>query len=124
MSTSSRAKLPRSGCPIATSLDQIGDRWSLVVIRDLVNGKSRFNEFLESPERITTSVLADRLEALEQHGLVQRAQYKERPARYEYKLTPKGLGLLAVLQEFCRWANRYMPDTWRPPAAFMQRRVP
>ncbi len=52
---------PRSGCPIATTLDMIGDRWTLVILRDMINGKSRFSEFLDSPERITTSVLAARL---------------------------------------------------------------
>lgn len=111
----------RSGCPIATTLDIIGDRWSLVVLRDLVNGKARFNEFLDSPERITTSVLADRLATLEAAGIVHRAAYQERPKRYAYKLTDKGRGLHPVLQEICRWANEHYPDTWTPPTQFMKR---
>lgn len=114
---------PRSGCPIATSLDQVGDRWTLVILRDLVNGKRRFAEFLASPERITTSVLTDRLAALEANGLVERRPYQDRPPRHEYVLTEKGLALLPVLQDLCRWANRFMPETWTPPAAFMDRRV-
>jgi DNA-binding HxlR family transcriptional regulator len=115
---------PRSGCPIATSLDQIGDRWSLVVIRDLLTGKRRFGEFLASPERITTNILTARLGALERLGLVTRSAYQDRPMRFEYRLTGKGEGLLPALQELCRWANRHMPETWTPPASFMQRRRP
>lgn len=111
----------RSGCPIATTLDIVGDRWSLVVLRDLVNGKARFSEFLESPERITTSVLADRLATLEAAGIIRRDAYQERPTRYAYKLTDKGRGLHPVLQEICRWANEHYPGTWAPPAKFMNR---
>jgi DNA-binding HxlR family transcriptional regulator len=115
--------LPRSRCPIATSLEQIGDRWTLVILRDLVNGKRRFGEFLTSPERITTNVLTDRLAALERNGLVEKRRYQDRPPRHEYALTEKGLALLPVLQDLCRWANRFMPETWRPPDAFMEMRV-
>jgi len=111
--------VPRSGCPIATALDQIGDRWTLVVVRDLINGKARFAEFLASPERITTNVLTDRLATLERDGLVARRRYQDRPPRYEYLLTEKGAALLPVLQDLCRWANRFMPETWRPPESFM-----
>lgn len=116
-------RAPRSGCPIASSLDQIGDRWSLVIIRDLLTGKKRFSEFLASPERIATNILSERLGALERQGLVKRRRYEKRPQRFEYLLTPKGLGLLPVLQELCRWGNRHMPETWRPPKSFMERRV-
>ena len=113
---------PRSGCPIATTLDFVGDRWTLVILRDMVIGKKRFSEFLSSPERITTNVLADRLALLERTGLVTRAPYRLRPKRFEYVLTEKGLGLLPVLQEMCRWANRFIPETWTPPASFMDRK--
>lgn len=113
----------RSPCPIATTLDIVGDRWTLVVLRDMLTGKKRFSEFLDSPERITTSVLTDRLAAMEAAGLVDRAPYRQRPARYEYALTPMGRDLLPVLQEMCRWANRHVPGTWIPPAAFMERRA-
>lgn len=114
---------PRSGCPIATTLDMVGDRWTLVIMRDLVCGKKRFSEFLASPERITTNVLADRLAAMEADGLVVRRSYQERPKRYEYVLTEKGEALLPVLQDICRWANRYVPDTWTPPDHFMRKRA-
>ncbi|MDH3742137.1 MAG: helix-turn-helix transcriptional regulator [Hyphomicrobiales bacterium] len=115
-----RADRPaRSGCPIAATLDVVGDRWSLVIIRDMINGKARFGEFLESPERITTNVLTDRLAQMEQAGLVDRIAYQQRPPRFEYRLTGKGHALLPVVQEMCRWANRFVPDTWVPPESFM-----
>ena len=63
----------RSGCPVATTLDIVGDRWTLVILRDMLNGKRRFSQFLDSPERITTNVLTDRLSLMERAGLVQKA---------------------------------------------------
>jgi DNA-binding HxlR family transcriptional regulator len=109
----------RSGCPIASTLDLVGDRWSLVIVRDLINGKRRFSEFLASPERITTNVLTDRLAAMEQSGLVQRVAYQSRPPRHDYLLTDKGRALHKILQDMCRWANRHLPGTWVPPDQFM-----
>ena len=114
---------PRSGCPIATALDSLGDRWTLLILRDMLNGKGRFSEFLESPEKITTSVLTDRLGKMEEAGLVTRTPYQLRPKRFHYALTEKGTALLPVLQEICRWANRFMPETWVPPKSFMRRSV-
>lgn len=110
----------RSGCPIATALDIVGDRWTLVVLRDLLTGKSRYSEFLESPEKITTNILADRLEKMEAAGLITKSPYQERPVRYAYALTKKGRDLHPMLREMCRWANRYIPDTWTPPEWFMK----
>ncbi|UUX51101.1 helix-turn-helix transcriptional regulator [Nisaea acidiphila] len=111
---------PRSGCPIATTLDIVGDRWTLVILRDMLTGKSRYSEFMASPEGITTNILADRLNRMEASGLVERSLYQERPKRYAYNLTEKGRGLHRVLQEMCRWGNRFMPETWVPPESFMQ----
>ena len=116
-------RFPRSGCPIATTLDLVGDRWTLVIARDMLTGKKRFAQFLTSPERITTNVLTERLSAMQEAGLVEKLAYQQRPIRFEYQLTKKGLGLAPVLQEICRWANRYMPDTWTPPPSFMELRV-
>ena len=113
----------RSGCPIASSLDLVGDRWSLVILRDLLNGKSRYAEFLASPEGISTNILADRLAGMESAGLVTRRPYQTRPTRFEYKLTPRGAGFLPVLQALCVWGNTHLPGTWTPPAAFMARTV-
>lgn len=112
---------PRSGCPIATTLDIVGDRWTLVILRDMINGKSKYSEFLASPEGITTNILADRLSTMEANGLVRKRLYHQRPKRYAYELTEKGRALLPLAQEMCRWANTYMPETWTPPESFMHK---
>jgi DNA-binding HxlR family transcriptional regulator len=114
---------PRSGCPIATTLDIVGDRWTLVILRDLLTGKSRFSHFLASPEKITTNILTDRLDAMLKAGLVSKTAYQQKPMRYEYSLTPKGETLLPVLQQICRWANTHIPGTWIPPESFMSRKA-
>ncbi len=109
----------RSGCPIAATLDLVGDRWTLVILRDMLNGKSRYSHFLDSPERITTNVLADRLAKMEAAGLVTATLYSKRPPRREYRLTAKGRDLRPTVQAMCRWANTHIPGTWTPPADFM-----
>ena len=113
----------RSDCPISVTLELVGDRWTLVIVRDLVNGKTRYGEFLASPEGIPTNILADRLRRMREHGIVARAPYQDAPVRYEYRLTPRGEALLPVLQAICKWANAQFPDTWAPPDSFMKRRV-
>lgn len=109
----------RSPCPIAATLDVIGDRWSLLVIRDLLVGKRRYSEFLASPEGIPTNILAERLRRLEAAGLITATAYSARPPRYEYSLTARGIELHPLLQELCRWGQRHVPETWTPPASFM-----
>ncbi|MEZ5652911.1 MAG: helix-turn-helix domain-containing protein [Burkholderiaceae bacterium] len=81
-----------------------------------------YSALIESPEHITTSMLAKRLEAMERDDLVERTLYQERPPRYGYHLTERGRALLPVLQQICRWANRHVPGTWTPPPEFMTRR--
>jgi DNA-binding HxlR family transcriptional regulator len=110
----------RSACPVAVTLDLIGDRWSLLVIRDLFRGRKRYGEFLASPERIPTNVLADRLRRLEEHGLIERRPYSQRPLRHDYLLTPKGRALAPVLRAICRWANTEIPGTVIPPDDLMR----
>ena len=83
----------RSCCPIACALDLLGDKWTLLIIRDLLLGKKRYQEFLESPERIATNILADRLKKIESAGLVIHQAYQQKPVRYEYALTKKGAQL-------------------------------
>jgi len=109
----------RSGCPIASTLDIVGDRWTLVILRDMLTGKSKFSEFLASPEKITTNVLTDRLSLLERSGLAKKSAYQQRPLRHEYHLTKQGKALLPVLQELCKWGNKFITDTWIPPESFM-----
>ncbi|HBK91916.1 MAG TPA: transcriptional regulator [Parvularcula sp.] len=111
----------RSGCPIASTLDLVGDRWTLVLLRDLMNGKARFKEFLESPERISSNILSARLVAMEDAGLIESRLYQRRPKRREYKLTRSGAGLLPVLQAICCWGEAELPDRWPAPATFMTR---
>jgi DNA-binding HxlR family transcriptional regulator len=110
----------RSGCPIASTLDLVGDKWTLVILRDLVNGKARFQEFLESPERIASNILTTRLAQMEENGLIVSKLYQERPKRYAYRLTTKGAGLMPVLQAICTWAGVCLPNRWIPPERFMR----
>jgi DNA-binding HxlR family transcriptional regulator len=114
-----KARRPlRSPCPLGGALDLLGDRWTLLVIRDLLfYGKHRFAEFLASPEGISTNILADRLERLERCGLVERRRYHERPVREEYTLTTRGQDLRPVLRALIRWGKRHVPGVaQRPPA--------
>ena len=111
---------PRSGCPIARTLEILGDRWSLILVRDLMTGKERYGEFLASPEGITTNILADRLKRMEGAGLIEKHPYQQHPVRHAYRLSEKGRDLLPVLQAISRWGNRHIPDTWIPPDWFME----
>lgn len=110
----------RSPCPIAGALDVLGDAWTLLVIRDLLfYDKHRFADFLASPERISTNILAERLQRLERCGLIERRRYQERPARYDYFLTARGHDLLPVLRALIRWGQQYVPGTaQKPPPEF------
>jgi DNA-binding HxlR family transcriptional regulator len=102
---------PRSACAVANSLDLLGDKWSLLVVRDLLHGKSTYGELVKSQERIPTNILADRLKRLESAGIVTSTPYQERPVRYAYSLTPKGRALGEVLLAFVRWGKQHIPGT-------------
>ncbi|WP_169980209.1 winged helix-turn-helix transcriptional regulator [Tautonia rosea] len=93
----------RSPCPVSCSLDLIGDRWTLLVVRDLMCGKSQFVEFCRSPEGIATNILTDRLQRLVEHGLVEKAASDEESRRDRYRLTTKGNSLRPVLDAIARW---------------------
>jgi DNA-binding HxlR family transcriptional regulator len=108
-------RFKRSECPITNVLDTLGDKWTLLVIRDLVLGKRRYQEFLTSPEKIASNILADRLTRLEVAGLVTRRAYQQKPARYEYLLTRKGNGLKPVLEAIIVWGKTHYPGTRRFP---------
>jgi DNA-binding HxlR family transcriptional regulator len=99
----------RSLCAIANSLDILGDKWSLLVVRDLLHGKRTYGELALSPERIPTNILADRLKRLESAGIVASTPYQERPVRYAYSLTPKGSALGEVLLALVRWGKQHIP---------------
>jgi DNA-binding HxlR family transcriptional regulator len=101
----------RSACAIANSLDILGDKWSLLVVRDLLHGKRTYGELANSPEHIPTNILAERLKRLEAAGIIASAAYQERPVRYAYALTPKGNALGDVLLAFVRWGKQHIPGT-------------
>lgn len=104
----------RSTCPVACSLDIIGDRWTLLVVRDLIAGKRRFGQFLESKERIPTNILADRLKRLEREGLVETTPYSDKPVRVDYHLTKKGRALGRTLSAIADWGLEQFPGTSVP----------
>ena len=89
----------------------VGDKWSLLIVRDVLRGKQTFNELLGSPEHISTNLLAERLERLERSGLIRSWAYQQRPVRYVYELTEKGRALGEVLKAYVQWGKRYIPGT-------------
>jgi DNA-binding HxlR family transcriptional regulator len=105
------ARFARSACPIANALELVGDKWSLLLVRDLLRGKETYGALLDSPERIPTNILADRLRRFEEAGLVVRSAYQERPPRYAYRLTAKGRDLGAVLQALVGWGKKHIAGT-------------
>lgn len=103
-STSSRpSSTLRSPCPVAATLDLLGDRWTLLIIRDLFSGKTRYRDLISSPERIATNILAARLESLSAAGLISTKPSADRANTAEYHLTPKGRSLLPLLQSMRDW---------------------
>jgi len=108
---SSTKPFTRSACAIANSLDIVGDKWSLLVVRDLLHGKHTYGELASSPEGIPTNILAERLKRLEGAGIIVSTPYQQRPVRYAYTLTPKGSALGEVLLAFVRWGKQHIPGT-------------
>ena len=101
----------RSKCPVSCVLDLLGDKWTLLLVRDLLLGKGTYTELQQSPEGIPTNILAERLKRLQAAGIVARLPYQERPVRYRYLLTDKGRDLHAVLSAMIDWGNRYVEGT-------------
>lgn len=101
----------RSNCPISYALDFFGDKWSLLIIRDLVFDQKRFyKEFLQSKERIATNILSDRLKKLEGAGIIQSKVYEQLKTQKEYSLTTKGKDLIPVLVEIILWSAKHDKD--------------
>jgi DNA-binding HxlR family transcriptional regulator len=95
----------RSGCPLNASVEILGDRWSLLIIRDMMlRGFRRYKEFLGSYERIATNILADRLQKLIAHGIITNGRDSSDGRKLIYTLTPKGIDLAPVLTEMVLWA--------------------
>lgn len=98
----------RSDCPISNSLDIWGDKWSLLIIRDLMFGKEcTYGDFLKAPERIATNILASRLQSLEENKIIEKLEHPDSKAKVLYKLTRKGIDLLPIIIEINLWAEKY-----------------
>ncbi len=108
-----RVSLAGRPCPIARSLDQIGDWWSLLLMRDTTLGFRRFAE-LQQRLAIAPNMLTRRLDALIRHGLLRRRRYAAKPDRFEYVPTPKGLDLVPVLLALGAWGNRWLAPRGAP----------
>ncbi len=101
----------RSPCPVACSLDLFGDRWTLLVVRDLMLGHSRFKDFASGPEGIPTNILSDRLERLVEGGLAERLPVGEGAKHLAYRLTEKGAALRPVMKAIRDWGLLWEPGT-------------
>lgn len=98
----------RSGCPVSSSLDIWGDKWSLLIVRDLMYAKEcTYGDFLKSDEKIATNILATRLQTLEAAGIISKSEHPESKAKVLYRLTEKGIDLLPTLIEVYLWGEKY-----------------
>jgi DNA-binding HxlR family transcriptional regulator len=114
-------KNSRSHCPISFALDLFGDRWTLLILRDvMLKNKFRFQDLLDCEEKIATNVLADRLRKLEASGILSKTDDPDSGRQFRYAPTAKGLDLLPVLLEIIRWSGRYDPKT-AAPREFLRR---
>jgi DNA-binding HxlR family transcriptional regulator len=103
----------RSDCPISCSLDIWGDKWTLLIVRDLMFAKQcTYGDFLKSPEGIATNILASRLQVLEENKLIEKSDHPDSKAKVLYRLTRKGIDLLPIMIEINLWAEKYLtiPD--------------
>jgi len=100
----------RSLCPISNALDILGDKWTLLIIRDAFAGKKTYSEFQASPESIPTNILAERLKRLVKHDILKKIPYQQHPVRFCYELTEKGHALNPILKEVVRWGETYIMD--------------
>jgi DNA-binding HxlR family transcriptional regulator len=111
-------KKRQTGCPISFGLDTFGDRWSLVVIREMMmGGKTTYGEFLEADEGISTNILADRLKHLETEGIIEKSRDPENRRSFIYTLTEKGHDLAPIMLEIVLWsgAHDHRPTALRGP---------
>jgi DNA-binding HxlR family transcriptional regulator len=104
----------RSTCPIAAALDLVGDRWTLLIIRDLLSGRRRYGDFAAADEGIPTNVLAERLKRLEGAGIIDSELYQQNPPRFSYGLTAKGAALKPILATLALWGKQHVRGTQIP----------
>lgn len=103
----------RSDCPISSFLDIWGDKWSLLIIRDLMfKGKCTYGDFVKSEEKIATNILASRLQMLEEQEIIVKTEHPDSKAKVLYKLTQKGIDVLPIIVEINLWTDKYssLPD--------------
>jgi len=112
--------LSEENCPVARGLSVVGDRWTLLILRDCFRGVRRFEDFRTSL-KITRHVLADRLRGLEADGVLERRLYCEAPPRHEYRLTERGLDLYPVIVTLIQWAETHRPKPGLDPHRFLDR---
>ena len=99
----------RSACPISSGLDLLGDKWSLIIIRDLItHGTRTYSEFLESPEQISTNILAERLRMLTSMSLIERIDPNGAARNNAFQLTPSGAALRPTLEALGNWSQKYL----------------
>jgi DNA-binding HxlR family transcriptional regulator len=105
----------RSSCPVSTSLDILGDKWALLIIRDMVfAGKSTYGQFLQSSEKMATNILADRLAVLEAQGILTKAVAADKKSKFTYRLTEKGVDIVPIIIEFVLWGAKHCPTIADP----------
>lgn len=99
----------RSLCPVSSALDIIGDKWSLLIVRDLVfEGKNTYGQYLRGEEGIATNILADRLEWLEQAGIIKRSPHPDGRTKSTFKLTAKGADLIPLIVDMVVWSDKHL----------------
>jgi DNA-binding HxlR family transcriptional regulator len=105
----------QSGCGVAYGLDVFGDKWTLVIIKDMIlSGKRQFNKFLASPEKMASNILADRLKRLEEEGIVTKTQDPDSESKFVYELTLKGKELIPLIVEVMLWGSKHAPNPSAP----------
>lgn len=109
--------LAKENCSVARTVSIIGDRWTILILRDCFNGSKRFDAF-QTSLGISRTIVTDRLNLLVNEGVLEKCLYEERPARYEYRLTEKGLDLYPVLLSFFGWGDKYYSGEAGPPLLF------
>lgn len=106
----------RSTCPISNLIDLVGDKWSILIIRDLFIGRNTFSEILKSPEKISTNILVDRLKKLVNIGLIDFSRDPNDKKIKTYRLTSKGIDLYPVLVEMALWSRKNLKSPFHPLA--------
>ncbi len=119
----SNLEFMRSDCPVSYALDFFGDKWTFLVIRDLIQGKRFYKDFLSSKEGIATNILSDRLKKLVNDGIIESKVYEKLKTKKEYTLTEKGKDLIPVMVEIMIWSDKYQSGLDLPEGFVEKARV-